>query len=54
MTEYRRRLAFKAGRKAALIGRQRTANNRERGTIFYDDWSDGYDDGEREAGKQPA
>lgn len=48
MSEHRRRLAFKAGKKAALNGKPETENNRQRGTIFFDDWYDGWAEGERE------
>ena len=44
MSEYRRRQAYQAGRKAAEQGKPRSACNRERGTIFFDDWQDGYED----------
>lgn len=47
MSEYRRMLACIAGEKAARAGKPRPSCNRERGTIFYDDWMDGYDHGER-------
>jgi hypothetical protein len=42
MSDYRRRLAYQAGRKAALSGKPETANNREWGTIYFDDWADGW------------
>lgn len=45
---YRRHLAWEAGRKAAMTDRPETANNRFPGTIFYDDWCDGYQAGKRE------
>jgi hypothetical protein len=54
MSEYRRQLAYAAGRKAALEGKPETANNRERGTIFYDDWGDGWSDGDRARAKANA
>jgi hypothetical protein len=41
--EYRCHLAAKAGAKAARAGKPRASNNRERGTMFYDAWMDGYD-----------
>lgn len=47
MSDYRRALAFKAGKKAALAGKSRETCNRQRGTIFFDDWQDGYNEGER-------
>lgn len=43
MYEYRCHLAAKAGAKAFAAGKPRSANNRERGTMFYDAWCDGYD-----------
>lgn len=46
--EHRRRLAYTAGRKAALAEKSRDKNNRQRGTIFYDDWADGWDEGHHE------
>lgn len=49
MSEYRRIQAYQAGRKAALAGKRVEVCNRQRGTIFYDDWHDGFWDGEREA-----
>ncbi len=55
MSEYRRRLAYLAGKKAGLKGSPETANNRQRGTIFFDDWSDGWSDGDRaRAAARPA
>jgi hypothetical protein len=42
MSEYRRRLAYEAGKKAALSGKPESANNRQPGTIFFDDWCDGW------------
>lgn len=48
MSDYRRSLAWKAGRKAAIAGKSENANNRQSGTIFYDDWCDGWNDGLRE------
>ena len=44
ISEYRCILAFKAGRKARLAGKPITANNRERGTVYYDDWWDGWNE----------
>ena len=43
MTEHRRKQAWDAGAKAAREGKPRTACNRQRGTIFFDDWQDGYE-----------
>jgi hypothetical protein len=54
MSEYRRHLAFKAGRKAALEGKPATANNREWGTIFFDDWDDGWNEGGRAKAERSA
>jgi hypothetical protein len=48
MSEYRRKQAYDAGRKAALGGKPRSSCKRQQGTIFYDDWNDGYDHGQRE------
>lgn len=47
ISEHRRRLAGQAGVKAQKAGKPRSANSRERGTIYYDDWADGYDAAER-------
>lgn len=44
ISEYRSMLAFRAGRKARLAGKPNTANNRERGTVYYDDWWDGWNE----------
>ncbi len=46
-SDYRRQQAFAAGKKAALAGKPDTANNRQRGTIYFDDWADGWGEGER-------
>ena len=48
ISEHRRRMAWTAGKKAALSGKPRDTNNRTRGTIYFDDWADGWDEGERE------
>ena len=53
MSDYRRMQAAKAGYKAALEGRPRSVCNRQRGTIFFDDWHDGYNEGERARKVQP-
>lgn len=45
MSEYRRTQAFQAGRRAGLAGRPEETNNRRRGTIFFDDWQDGWNEG---------
>ena len=39
---YRCRLAYEAGVKARQKGKPRSANNREPGTVYYDDWGDGW------------
>lgn len=46
MSDYRRRLAFQHGKAAALRGKPETSCNRQPGTIFYDDWHDGYREGQ--------
>lgn len=46
ISDYRRGLAWKAGHKAARAGNTATANNRQRGTIYYDDWADGWREGD--------
>jgi hypothetical protein len=50
VSEYRRGQAFAAGRKAATEGKPRTACNRQCGTIYYDDWMDGYEEAARQKG----
>lgn len=42
MNDYRRGQAYLSGTKAARRGKPETANNRERGTIYFDDWWDGW------------
>jgi hypothetical protein len=42
VSDYRRNLAWVAGKKAAMSSKPKTVCNRERGTIYYDDWMDGY------------
>jgi len=42
VSEYRRGQAWRAGKKAFESGKPKSANNRERGTIYYDDWWDGW------------
>jgi hypothetical protein len=51
VNEYRRAKAWMAGKEAALEGASRTSCNREAGTIYFDDWHDGFDEGERELAK---
>lgn len=40
--DHRCRLAWRAGVKAAEAGKPMSSNNRPIGTVFYDDWCDGY------------
>jgi hypothetical protein len=54
MSDYRREQAWQAGKKAALAGEAETANNRERGTIFFDDWADGWNEGRSQANRKEA
>jgi len=42
VSEYRRDLAWKSGQKARLAGKGREVCKRERGTIYFDDWQDGW------------
>lgn len=42
MSEYQRIQASNAGMKAFREGKSSSACDRPRGTIFYDDWQDGY------------
>lgn len=49
VSEHRRHLAWNAGQKAFEAGKPKTANNRQRGTIYYDDWSDGWNDARNKA-----
>lgn len=51
MSQYRRKQAWEAGVKAAREGKPATACNRQRGTIFYDDWHDAYEQTKREMGQ---
>lgn len=44
VSEHRRRLAYVAGTKARAAGKPAAANNREPGTIYYDDWWDGWNE----------
>ena len=48
MSDYRRHLAWNAGYKAGQAGKPREKNNRQPGTIFYDDWADGWEDGDHD------
>lgn len=48
MSDYHRRKAWQAGNKAFRDGLPRSACTRPQGTIYYDDWHDGYNDAERE------
>lgn len=43
VSEYRRNQAWNAGAKARREGKPEAANNRQPGTIYYDDWHDGYE-----------
>lgn len=49
MSDHRREKAWQAGKKAGMAGKPATANNRQQGTIFYDDWHDGWLEGRRSA-----
>lgn len=51
MSNYRRRKAWEAGVKAFREGKGEHTNNRQPGTIFSDDWHDGWND---EQNKQPS
>ena len=42
MANNRRHEAWAAGQKAALDGKPESSCRRRPGTIFYDDWHDGY------------
>ena len=48
MSDYRRQQAWTAGNKAGKAGKPRESNNRQRGTIFYDDWADGWEEADNE------
>jgi hypothetical protein len=48
VSNYRREQAWQAGKKAAHAGKPETANNREWGTIYFDDWADGWATGKRD------
>tara|TARA_Y100000114_G_scaffold153717_2_gene174266 strand:- start:28690 stop:28878 length:189 start_codon:yes stop_codon:yes gene_type:complete len=45
VSDYRRQQAWVAGNKAGKAGLPSDRNNRQRGTIFYDDWADGWEEG---------
>ncbi len=47
VSDYRRRLAFLAGMKACRNGKARSKCNRSEGTIYFDDWHDGYSEEEQ-------
>lgn len=47
MADNRRAIAWAAGQKAALDGKPASVCRRRPGTIFYDDWHDGHEDGLR-------
>lgn len=42
VSDYRRNLAWKAGEKARLAGKPRTACDRQPCKIYADDWHDGW------------
>lgn len=42
MSDYHSHKAWLAGRDAALAQRPKSSCRRTRGTIYYDDWHDGY------------
>ena len=42
MSDFRREQAWRAGAKASSEGKPETANSRQKGTVFYDDWWDGW------------
>lgn len=44
VSNYRRSLAYNAGKKARQQNKAETTNNREPFTIYYDDWWDGWND----------
>lgn len=43
----KRQDAWDAGYTAAVHGKTRAACREEAGTVFYDDWCDGYEEGTR-------
>lgn len=49
VSDYRRGQAWKAGKAAHQRGKPRASCKRQRGTIYFDDWHDGYNDSENEA-----
>jgi hypothetical protein len=51
VSDYRRGLAFKAGEKAARASKSRETCDRQRGTIYFDDWQDGYENASHHAGE---
>lgn len=51
MNELERYNAFREGKAAALTGKSEDTNDREPGTIYYDDWADGWQEGDRERNK---
>ena len=44
VSDYRRNLAYNAGKKARQQNKPTSANNRQEGTIYADDWWDGWND----------
>lgn len=49
MSDYRRQQAYEAGQNAGQKGLSEAACTRQRGTIYFDDWHDGYQEGQRTA-----
>ena len=43
VSDYRRGQAWTAGAKAQRNGKTKDACNREKGTIYFDDWHDGFE-----------
>ena len=48
MSGRRREQAWQAGHNARLKCKPRTSCDRRLGTIFYDDWQDGYNDADNQ------
>lgn len=53
ISEHRRNLAWLAGDRAARNGKSEDACDRQPGTIYFDDWHDGYEAGLRTLKGQP-
>lgn len=47
MSDFKRGQAWAAGYNAALAGKPQEHNNRHPGTVYFDDWLDGWMDGDR-------